>query len=95
MSIKGDNMDNKGIHHEKYEHSEKYRAETFRFVGYALATPFCAITLQLLAQDPTTITNQPYFWMRLLISIALLMPAYGFATQGLGAMVKLDRRIQK
>ncbi len=80
----------------KHEHSEKFRAETFRIAGYTAFTPFCAIVLKLtLQEDPLLMLKQAWFPLQASTSIALLLLGYILLTVGLSLMIKLDRRISQ
>jgi|GEM_PF-3387631 len=85
-------MKNK-IYNGTNEHSEKYRAETFRFVGYALCTPLCINISKLLTQDPISILNENHFLLRLLASAFIAALGYCLATVGLKTMIRLDWKV--
>ncbi len=86
-------MDIQGINHERYEHSDKYRADIFKLAGATMLTPFCATVFALLTKNPFTLFNQPSFWAQLSISGVLAVLGFILIFKGFEAMVKLDMRV--
>jgi UDP-N-acetylmuramyl pentapeptide phosphotransferase/UDP-N-acetylglucosamine-1-phosphate transferase len=81
--------------HNRYEHSEKYRAELFKLGGLALFTPFCATMLSILTKDLATTLEQEYIWLRITISFLIAVLGFFSAAEGHYVMLKLDRRVSQ
>ncbi len=79
----------------KYEHSEKYRAELFKLGGLALFTPFCATMLSILTKDLATTLEQEHIWLRIMVSLLLAILGFFSAAEGHYVMLKSDRRISQ
>jgi hypothetical protein len=73
--------------------AEKYRAEAFKFTGFAFCTPFGMIVFNLLTSThPALITTNIWFAIQLVGSILLLLAGIAILTWGLDVMIKLDAR---
>lgn len=72
---------------EKFELSEKFRAETWRHFGYVLCTPVCAIGLYWILSG---LIFFPNFGLSFILSILLFISGVVIIINSYNALLKLD-----
>ncbi len=77
----------------KYEHSEKYRAEVFKFAGYALCTPFGLNILSLVSRNSGAHLERDLTALQITGSLILLTIGVLTLAEGYSIMLRLDRRV--
>ncbi len=77
----------------KYEQSEKFRAETFRFAGYAFCTPLGLNILTLLSKDSLIALEQPWLPGILVGSLVFAIAGFFIIVESYSIMLRSDRRV--